>query len=67
MDELFSSRTRAVKRSEIRELLKLAERPEVISFAGGFPDPVTFPHEDFAELAQKVLREDYEWSLQYGA
>lgn len=67
MDELFSVRAKSVKRSEIRELLKLAERPEVISFAGGFPDPATFPHEEFAELAQKVLREDYEWSLQYGA
>ncbi len=67
MDELFSRRAKAVKRSEIRELLKLAERPEVISFAGGFPDPATFPHEELAALAQKVLREDYERSLQYGA
>jgi 2-aminoadipate transaminase len=66
MDELFSSRTQAVKRSEIRELLKLAERPEVISFAGGLPDPATFPHEEFAAIAEKVLREDYERSLQYG-
>lgn len=67
MDELFSRRTKAVKRSEIRELLKLAERPEVISFAGGFPDPATFPHRELAAVAQKVLGEDYERSLQYGA
>jgi 2-aminoadipate transaminase len=67
MDDLFSRRAKAVKRSEIRELLKLAERPEVISFAGGFPDPATFPHEELAVLAQKVLREDYERSLQYSA
>lgn len=67
MEELFSSRTRAVRRSEIRELLKLAERPEVISLAGGFPDPATFPHEEFAEIAERVLREDYQKALQYGA
>lgn len=66
MDKPFASRTRAVKRSEIRELLKLAERPEVISLAGGFPDPVTFPHEEFAEIAARVLREDYQRALQYG-
>ncbi|HIC95644.1 TPA: aminotransferase class I/II-fold pyridoxal phosphate-dependent enzyme, partial [Candidatus Bipolaricaulota bacterium] len=65
--ELFSQRAKAVKRSEIRELLKLAERPEVISFAGGFPDPATFPYKELAAIAQKVLLEDYERSLQYGA
>jgi 2-aminoadipate transaminase len=67
MNELFSRRAKAVKRSEIRELLKLAERPEVISFAGGFPDPETFPRKEFEAIVQKVLREDYERSLQYGA
>ncbi|MFQ6090205.1 MAG: hypothetical protein ACE5LD_02035 [Candidatus Bipolaricaulia bacterium] len=67
MEELFSSRTKVVKRSEIRELLKLAQRPEVISFAGGLPDPATFPHQELAAVSQKVLGEDYQWSLQYGA
>ena len=65
--ELFSQRAKIVRRSEIRELLKLAEKPEVISFAGGFPDPATFPHEEFAALAQKILTQDYAKALQYGA
>ena len=35
----FAQRTKAVKSSTIRELLKLTQRPEVISFAGGLPAP----------------------------
>ena len=64
---LFAHRARVVKRSEIRELLKLAERPEVISFAGGFPDPRTFPVQEFAEIAARIIAQDYSKSLQYGA
>lgn len=67
MYDLLSDRARAVRRSEIRELLKLAEKPGLISFAGGFPDPETFPKEEFALIAQEVLKEDYRRSLQYGA
>lgn len=66
MQELFSQRARGVKRSEIREALKLTEQPGIISFAGGLPDPETFPVEEFAEVAQKTIREDYRRSLQYG-
>lgn len=66
MRELFSERAKQVKRSEIRELLKLTEQPDIISFAGGLPDPETFPTEEFAEIAQKVIKEDYRKALQYG-
>ena len=40
---LFSNRARQMKASEIRELLKLTEKPNIISFAGGLPNPQSFP------------------------
>jgi len=51
----------------VTALLKLAERPEVISFAGGLPDPRTFPIERFQECAQQALREYGSSALNYGA
>ena len=42
-NRLFSERARAIQSSAIREILKVTERPEVISFAGGLPSPLTFP------------------------
>lgn len=39
----FAARVSRMRASEIRELLKLLERPDVVSFAGGIPDPVLFP------------------------
>lgn len=66
MRELLSQRARGVKRSEIRELLKLTEQPGIVSFAGGLPDPESFPLEEFAQMTQRVIREDYRKSLQYG-
>lgn len=62
----FSQRARQTKRSAIRELLKLTERPEIISFAGGLPDPETFPREELAEIAADELRGHYRNVLQYG-
>jgi 2-aminoadipate transaminase len=56
-------RTRA---SVIKELLKLTSEPDVISFAGGLPAPQTFPAEQMAEIAQRVLRENARAALQYG-
>ncbi|HIP85973.1 MAG TPA: PLP-dependent aminotransferase family protein [Pyrodictium sp.] len=51
--------------SEIRELLKLAEKPGVISLAGGLPDPRLFPREEIAAMAKRVVEELGEKSLQY--
>ena len=42
-DEKYAKRTRRMKRSAIRELLKVTRRPEVISFAGGLPAAELFP------------------------
>ena len=45
----------ALRSSEIRDLLRLAERPDVISLAGGLPDPASFPVPELAEAARAVL------------
>ncbi len=52
--------------SLIRELLKLTDKPEVISFAGGFPSPDSFPAEAIAEISGKVLKDEGSKLLQYG-
>jgi DNA-binding transcriptional MocR family regulator len=44
----YSERAKAMKASEIRELLKLTQQPDIISFAGGLPSPQSFPTEDIA-------------------
>ncbi|MBI5624927.1 MAG: PLP-dependent aminotransferase family protein [Elusimicrobia bacterium] len=57
---------RRTKASVIRELLKLTNKPEIISFAGGLPDPATFPAEIFADIAGDVLKNKSARALQYG-
>jgi 2-aminoadipate transaminase len=51
--------------SAIRELLKLTEKPEIISFAGGLPAPEVFPVEEFSAACQRVLRDFGAQALQY--
>jgi len=65
-EHLLSERARNVERSVIREILKLTKRPEVISFAGGVPNPNTFPKEGLAQAAMAEIRENYSNCLQYG-
>jgi 2-aminoadipate transaminase len=55
-----------MKRSAIREILKLLGRPGMISFAGGLPAPETFPVEDLKEIVLEVLENDGPDGLQYG-
>jgi 2-aminoadipate transaminase len=54
-----------MKNSAVRELLKLTELPDVISFAGGLPAPETFPIERFTEASNRVLTEFGAKALQY--
>ncbi len=55
-----------MKASEIRELLKLLDRPDIISFAGGIPDPDLFPDRAFEAAYQKVFSTDLkDAALQY--
>jgi 2-aminoadipate transaminase len=62
----FSERSKEMKASEVRELLKLLQVPDMISFAGGFPNPETFPTELIREIANDVLKKDGTQTLQYG-
>jgi 2-aminoadipate transaminase len=61
----FSQRMAGLKASAIREILKVTEMPEVISFAGGLPAPELFPVEQFARACQEVLAEDGPAAMQY--
>ena len=51
----FATRAKSMQASEIRELLKLLDKPDIISFAGGIPDPKLFPREEIAKVSQKIL------------
>lgn len=65
-DHRYAMRTQRVKGSAIRELLKITEMPDVISFGGGMPAPEVFPIEEFREACDKVLRDQGAQALQYG-
>jgi 2-aminoadipate transaminase len=62
----FAERTKDMKASEVRELLKLLQVPDMISFAGGFPSPDTFPTEIVRKIVDDVLSKDGSHALQYG-
>lgn len=64
--ELYSQVVSRSKASAIRELLKVISRPEIISFAGGLPDPNLFPVKEVAEIMNQVVLEHPKESLQYG-
>jgi DNA-binding transcriptional MocR family regulator len=53
--DLLASRSSRMKASEIRELLKLLDQPDIISFAGGIPDPALFPVEAVRDAYAEVL------------
>ncbi|HXY15907.1 MAG TPA: PLP-dependent aminotransferase family protein [Terriglobales bacterium] len=63
----FAVRSKNIKSSTIRELLKITQQPEVISFAGGLPAPDVFPVSRFQEACRKVLEVNGHQALQYGA
>lgn len=67
MEFKFAKRMESMKASEIREILKVAERPEVISFAGGLPAPELFPVEEIKEVSRIVLEEEGAKALQYSS
>ena len=65
-DHRYAQRTQRMSGSAIRELLKLTELPDVISFAGGLPAPDVFPVEEFQDACNRVLRDFGPTALQYG-
>lgn len=66
-DHRFAQRTQRMKASAIRELLKITEDPEIISFAGGLPAPDVFPTEEIREACNRVLKDQANVALQYGS
>ena len=63
----LAQRAHKMNPSVIREILKVTEKPGIISFAGGLPSPQTFPVEAFADACATVLKTDGRAALQYAA
>lgn len=63
--ERYALRTHSMSSSAIRELLKLTQQPDIISFAGGLPAPELFPIEEVKAACDVVLSETGPQSLQY--
>ena len=61
----FAERMTHVRASEIRELLKLLDQPDILSFAGGIPDPQLFPAERIQSAYEDVLKQAGAQALQY--
>ena len=64
-DELWATRCGAMRSSVIREILKITQQPDVISFAGGLPAPELFPVREFVESCRHVLVKQGREALQY--
>ena len=63
----MARRAEKMNPSVIREILKVTEKPGIISFAGGLPSPQTFPIDAMREASERVLRDDGKAALQYAA
>ena len=63
----LAQRAAKMNPSVIREILKVTEKPGIISLAGGLPSPKTFPVNDFAQACAAVLGQDGASALQYAA
>jgi 2-aminoadipate transaminase len=66
VERLYSDRAGKMRKSVIRELLKVAQDPEIISFAGGLPNPKSFPINDLEGVINSVLKDHGDSALQYG-
>jgi len=65
-DRLFSKRSKLLKSSEIRELLKLTQSDDFISLGGGLPNPQAFPVDIIRECINKIFESNILNALQYG-
>ncbi len=66
-EEFYSVLASRMKASAIREILKIIQRSNVISLAGGMPDPATFPTEELNEAAKQIFAKDSARALQYSS
>jgi 2-aminoadipate transaminase len=67
LENIFSENIMGMKRSTIRELLKLTQNPDIISFAGGLPSPESFPVSELKTIIAKMMDTEAILALQYGA
>ncbi|HEX7432703.1 MAG TPA: PLP-dependent aminotransferase family protein [Anaerolineaceae bacterium] len=65
-DHRYAQRTQRMSGSAIREILKLTEQPDIISFGGGLPSPDVFPLERIRLACDRILSEQAAYVLQYG-
>lgn len=65
-ETLLAHRTRHMSRSAIREILKVASQPGMLSLAGGIPAPASFPLELIGDLTRKVIDKYADQAFQYG-
>ena len=69
-DKYFSKRIKNTPSSFIREILKVTQKPEIISFAGGLPNPISFPQEELKvsmnNISQKYGSKIYQYSTTLG-
>ncbi len=67
LDNIFNRQIRSHKKSAIREVLKLTQRTDIISFAGGLPSPESFPVEQLKKIVCEIFEsDDASQALQYG-
>ena len=67
LESLFSESAGRMRRSAIRELLKLTQKPDIISFAGGLPAPESFPVDELRTIVDEMMQQEGRQALQYGA
>jgi 2-aminoadipate transaminase len=65
MQTPFASRMTILRASDIREILKVTQNPDMISFAGGLPAPELFPNIEIGRIAEEILRINGRIALQY--
>ncbi len=65
MKDLYANRMSKIPRSFVREILKVTDKPEIISFAGGLPNPDSFPLREIEESSSYVLKNSGAEALQY--
>jgi len=66
IDYIFANRVKDLKGSAIREIFKIIDQPDMISFAAGSPAPEMFPAKELAEISQEILLNNGAVALQYG-
>jgi len=66
VSRLYSDRAGKMRKSVIRELLKVTQDPEIISFAGGLPNPRSFPIKELEGILDYVIENHGPVALQYG-